>query len=103
MERISTLIRPLLRGRSIEKHGRALPHLGNPPGIVTLSVGCATMIPMSGLKVSNLIDMADLAVYKAKQADRNRVFNGCTASEPGGDGQEQVEGLAEVHSAGSAL
>jgi diguanylate cyclase (GGDEF)-like protein len=81
---------------------RALPHVGNPPGIVTLSVGCATMIPMSGMKVSDLIDMADMAVYKAKQAGRNQVFNGCGAGESN-VGQEQVEGVSEVHSACSTM
>jgi diguanylate cyclase (GGDEF)-like protein/PAS domain S-box-containing protein len=84
--------------------GRALPHAGNPPGIVTLSVGCATMIPMSGHKVSDLIDMADAAVYKAKQNGRNQVFNACAADHSTGDGPEQlgqdlVEDLAGVHSA----
>jgi diguanylate cyclase (GGDEF)-like protein/PAS domain S-box-containing protein len=51
---------------------RQLPHSSNPLGIVTVSVGCATLTPQLGEQASTLTDCADKALYQAKRTGRNR-------------------------------
>lgn len=69
---------------------RMLPHSGNPAGFVTVSVGCATMVPTFGQHAFNLIELADDALYKAKHQGRNRVCEG-TPSHDGRTAQRESE------------
>jgi diguanylate cyclase (GGDEF)-like protein/PAS domain S-box-containing protein len=58
---------------------RQLPHKGNPPGIATISIGCATLVPRLGENSTHLIESADEALYRAKRSGRNQVCNSANA------------------------
>ena len=49
----------------------AQSHPENPAGIVTVSLGVASLVPSKGDTPEELIRQADLALYRAKQSGRN--------------------------------
>ncbi|WP_191600815.1 diguanylate cyclase domain-containing protein [Marinomonas algicola] len=51
----------------------AFPHEKSPLDIVTISVGIATQLPDAGNTPEQLISMADVALYEAKNSGRNKV------------------------------
>lgn len=59
----------------------AMPHQGSPAGLVTVSIGAASIAPSPGDDSAALVSLADRALYHAKQTGRRRV---CTASQQAG-------------------
>jgi diguanylate cyclase (GGDEF)-like protein len=51
-------------------------HKGNSHGVVTISIGCATVVPAEGSNSIELVALADAALYAAKSAGRNCVKAG---------------------------
>ena len=52
----------------------ALPHIGSlVANQVTCSLGCARLIPEPEIASSELVEMADVALYRAKRNGRNRI------------------------------
>jgi diguanylate cyclase (GGDEF)-like protein/PAS domain S-box-containing protein len=76
---------------------RALPHRANPFAIVTLSIGCATLVPQLNQDQATLIDIADKALYTAKLRGRNRISNARALSRPG-DGRMPEASIVELGS-----
>jgi diguanylate cyclase (GGDEF)-like protein len=52
----------------------AISHDGSEHGSVTVSIGCATCVPDADLAPEDLVSAADAALYRAKAAGRNRVW-----------------------------
>ncbi len=79
---------------------RQIPHQGSHPGIMTVSAGCATMVPSLGQRDVSLVEIADAALYKAKRSGRNQV---CRCNAVGASGDEMRTGaLSEASIAKTA-
>lgn len=62
--------------------GLGIPHTGSPPaGVVTISIGVATLYPQEHDTSDALVSAADTALYRAKTSGRNRV---CSPEQTGG-------------------
>jgi diguanylate cyclase (GGDEF)-like protein/PAS domain S-box-containing protein len=77
---------------------RQLPHEGNAPGIVTVSVGVASMIPQRGKSTQDLIEGADQALYRAKGRGRNRVVVSGISTKP--DTPAQIVEVPKIRKTG---
>jgi diguanylate cyclase (GGDEF)-like protein len=55
-----------------ELQALGLPHEYSPYGVVTISIGVAVLDPQAGGTAELLVQLADQALYRAKQAGRNR-------------------------------
>ena len=70
---------------------RHLPHLPYHPGIVTISMGVATMRPSEGCSELMLIEKADRALYRAKREGRNQVKSWSESHREPGDQEREVD------------
>ena len=59
-----------------------IPHQDSPWEYVTLSLGCAAITPTRDGSESELMNLADAALYKAKRAGRNCVQTGSPIEDP---------------------
>jgi diguanylate cyclase (GGDEF)-like protein len=74
----------LLQGASVDEAMKAaerlrraveearVMHEASPRGIVTISVGVASLVPEEGQSAHQLVDAADASLYEAKRRGRNR-------------------------------
>jgi diguanylate cyclase (GGDEF)-like protein len=64
----------LAQGVCRELERLALPHARSPYGVITISIGVAALVPADDNDSGMLVCAADQALYRAKQAGRNRAM-----------------------------
>ncbi|MDB5907144.1 MAG: hypothetical protein JWP34_1258 [Massilia sp.] len=64
----------LAEGICRELERLALPHAQSPYGVITISIGVSAMVPGDDNDAGMLVRAADQALYRAKQAGRNRAM-----------------------------
>lgn len=52
-------------------HSHGVRHAGNTHGVITISIGCASMVPTRASSTLALIEAADKALYRGKSIGRN--------------------------------
>ena len=65
----------------------ALPHADTAPGIITTSLGVASLRPSKQFTAENLLRQADMALYRAKQSGRNCIQVATDLPDMAGDRQ----------------
>lgn len=53
----------------------SIPHADSPTGRLTVSIGMATVVPVAGRRPAGLLQLADQALYGAKDAGRNQLLS----------------------------
>lgn len=71
-----------------------LPHAGSAIGYITMSIGCATVTPQLGADSASLIELADQALYRAKDSGRN-----CVRSAPWNEPESRQQKAIPIRSA----
>jgi diguanylate cyclase (GGDEF)-like protein len=77
--------------------GQMLPHVASPYGVVTISIGVATLSPAELPETADaalLVGLADQALYRAKQTGRNRAMLAGSLIAPAA-GQQPQQNLPE--------
>jgi diguanylate cyclase (GGDEF)-like protein/PAS domain S-box-containing protein len=59
----------------------------DPEALVTISIGCATLVPKTTEQPEALIQIADKALYEAKRTGRDQICNGTIPSASDGSGR----------------
>lgn len=78
--------------RRIEELG--FRHAASPMGVMTISGGCATVVPCVGHSLADLVHSADVALYEAKRRGRNRVEMAPRLAKDCGEQQTHPSGAA---------
>jgi len=73
----SEVVLSLADSLRVAVYEQAIEHKGSPWERVTVSIGCVSAIPEYGRPMTELLDLADKSLYRAKHAGRNTV---CRAS-----------------------